>query len=268
VKRWLTARIWFQFAPEVPATGMIRNKAVLILLALAVLCGCKSASEPAGAWRPLFNGKDLSGWEIVGSGNWAVRDGAIVVSRRQGELTNGWLATVQEFQDFKLRLKFRSALPHFNSGVLFRDPGHGKVGRPAFNGFELQLLDDAAGKERNPGGSIYDLARAFPGKMKAGVWHDIEIDCIGNHIIAFVNGEKTAEIHSRRSFEGAIGLQLHGRRTPVEFWWKDIQIQELPPAPTRGKMLAERLENAPGEPVDFLAGKTLQVTFCCHSISA
>ncbi len=235
-----------------------RAVAMTALAAAVLACGGEAPEKAAnGEWRALFDGTSLAGWENVGDANWRVEDGNIVVGREEGQTNKGWLVTEREFTDFRLRLEFKTKYLPFNSGVLFRDPGHSKVGRPAFNGFELQLLDHQEGKAANPSGSIYDLARAYPREIKPDTWTKIEVHCIGDRIATFIDGEKTAETHTRRSFFGAIGLQLHGGQDAAEYRWRNIELMELPEGPTRTRMLAEELENAPGEFVDFLAGKTM-----------
>ncbi|HZE98786.1 MAG TPA: family 16 glycoside hydrolase, partial [Planctomycetota bacterium] len=43
------------------------------------LLSCSSAQEPADAgWKPLFNGKDLTGWKANGSAVWKAEDGVLV----------------------------------------------------------------------------------------------------------------------------------------------------------------------------------------------
>jgi hypothetical protein len=40
-------------------------------LAILLCCGTASAAD----WTPLFNGKNLDGWEMVGPGRFVVQDG-------------------------------------------------------------------------------------------------------------------------------------------------------------------------------------------------
>ena len=211
-------------------------------------------------WKPLFNGVDITDWEIVGAGFWTVENGEIVARRDFGNPSGGWLVTKKDYGNFRLRFKFRMMIEGANSGILLRDPGHAKIGRPAFNGFEMQIYeaDDTA---KNPTGSIYDVSRAYFKKMKRDVWTDFEIHCIGDHIITFMNGEKMAETHSRRSFKGAIGLQLHGGKEPADIRWKEIEILELPDSPVIGQSMEEKAEQAAGDYFDLLNGKTIDNDF-------
>ncbi len=227
----------------------------LTVLALGVACA------QGESWRPLFNGSDLDGWEVVGGGDWQVEDGELVARRRPGERKAGWLVSREDFSDFKLRLKFRSKLDRFNSGILLRDPGHAKRFRPAFNGYEIQIQQGTGEGDRNTTGAIYDLSRAYPLELKPSEWALFEAHCIGNRIVSFANGKAMAETAVRRSRRGAVGLQLHGGDDPAELRWKDIEILELPAAAPDFQLLEERLEQAPGEFIDLLAGGGVRQLF-------
>jgi hypothetical protein len=53
--------------------------AIRLVLALVALCG---AAHGADSWMPLFNGKNLDGWEVTGESVWSVtRDGTLVGQR-------------------------------------------------------------------------------------------------------------------------------------------------------------------------------------------
>ena len=186
---------------------------MLLLLALPAL---------AAGWKPLFNGKDFSGWEQVGKALWTIEEGAIVGSSDPANPGTGWLVTLQEYSDFRLRLKFWIT-PGGNSGIGIRDPSHARGPQtPAHMGYEIQILDAPAAK--NPTGSIYTLVPAPDGKLKSGEWNEFLITCKGLHIEVELNGEKVAEVDHDRSRRGAIGLQMHSRNMTVKF--KDIEIEE------------------------------------------
>src|SRR5204862_454681 len=86
----------------------------------------------AGGFRPLFNGKDLSGWKVRSGpvGAWGV-DGGELVAR--GGRPFGQLVTVSRFKDYVLSLDFR--LPAAgNSGVF--------LWLPSGRSLEVNILDD------------------------------------------------------------------------------------------------------------------------------
>ena len=133
------------------------------------------ADEPAFS-GPLFNGKDLTGWESVNnSQGWNVKDGILYTEGTGG----GWISTTREYDNFKLDLEFRVP-PDGNSGVFIRAPHKGD---PAYTGMEIQVLDDYAEKYKNLKpyqytGSIY--AVQAPDKRvtkKAGEWQKMSITC-------------------------------------------------------------------------------------------
>lgn len=182
----------------------------------------------------LFNGEDLSGWERASddAGEWHVEDGLLYT-----EGGSGWLSTTETYDNFKLELEYR--LPEGgNSGVFLRAP---REGNPAYEGLEIQLLDDEAEPyaELEPWqytGSIYDVkAPSKKAGKKAGEWQKMEIIADGSEFKVKLNGEtinKTDLVYhmdrvnehpglKRRS--GYIGLQNHNSR--VEF--RNITITEI-----------------------------------------
>ncbi len=193
-----------------------RPPSLLFVLMLAF------SASAAAAWKPLFNGKDLSGWEQVGKAVWRVEEKMIVGSSDPANPGTGWLVTRREYSDFRLRLKFWIT-PGGNSGVAIRDTSHARGARtPAHLGYEIQILD--VPHEKNPTGSIYDLAPARDGKIKSGQWNEFLITCKGPRIEVMLNGEKVAETANNRSRRGAIGLQMHSPNMTVKF--KDLEIEE------------------------------------------
>lgn len=180
------------------------------------------ALPAAAGWKPLFNGKDFTGWEQVGKALWSVEGGAIVGSSDPANPGTGWLVTQKEYSDFRLRLKFWIT-PGGNSGVAIRDPSRARGPRtPAHMGYEIQILD--APHAQNPTGSIYEVSPAPDAKLKSGQWNEFLITCRGPHIEVELNGEKVAEADNERSLRGAIGLQMHSKNMIVKF--KDLEIEE------------------------------------------
>ena len=239
-------------------TISIRSLLLLACLNLATACGPPPDPEPAGnasappRWEPLLSGQDLSGWEVVGGGKWTAGNGELLAQRLPGDSRAGWLVTREDFGDFKLRLKFKASGEYFNSGILIRDPGHAKFSRPAFHRYEIQIYNGEGDAEPNPSGAIYNLARPYFRKVDHTQWTEFEVHCSGDHIVSYMNGEKLAEIHDRRSYRGAIGLQLHGGRDDTEMRWKDIEIMRLPEAPRPFQLMEEEMEQAAVEFVPLL----------------
>src|ERR1700685_2113671 len=87
-------------------------KRMLLLLAF-----CAAACAQDG-FQPLFNGKNLDGWD--GDPRfWSVRDGIIVGSTEKAKLPhNEFLITKQAYGNFVLRAECK--LRNHNSGIQFR----------------------------------------------------------------------------------------------------------------------------------------------------
>ena len=122
------------------------------------LCGCATGNHfSESSFTPLFNGKNLDGWNFVGEGKkYLVENGNIVAP----EGVTGHLFSDKEYSDFVLRLEYKLT-PGGNNGVGIRAPLDGG-GRFSFVGMEVQLLDDtspkyAAIKPWQQCGSVYGL---------------------------------------------------------------------------------------------------------------
>ncbi len=213
---------------------------MLLGLFTAGLVAAASAADPAPAgFVALFNGRDLTGWSVLGGKKevWGAENGVIFVSGENG----GWLMTDREYGDFDLRLRFKLPVGG-NSGVAIRAPF---AGNPAYKGMEIQLLDDPWYKDAKNykgirpvqlTGAIYDVvAPSRDATRPAGEWSTIHITAKGRRIIVELNGVKTVDAnlddHKDRAAEhggllraaGRIGLQSHTGR--VEF--KDIYVKPL-----------------------------------------
>ncbi len=192
---------------------------------------CAVAAESA----PLFNGKNLDGWQAVDGPmtSWHAEEGILYCSGGGG----GWLSTTKEYDDFELELEFRVP-PGGNSGVFLRAPHEGN---PAFAGMEVQVLDDRAEEYAKlmPSqycGSLYGIAAPKTRVSKpAGEWQTMKIVCQGRNVQVFLNGteisntnldeqqQHAAEHPGINRKRGHIGLQNHGTRLD----YKNIRIREL-----------------------------------------
>lgn len=166
----------------------------LLVFLTVFLCGIavvQSADAPPAGFTPLFNGKNLDGWKVhAGKMDvWSADGGMLVVNGRGG----GWLMTEKEYGDFELRLEYR--LPkRGNSGVALRAPLQGD---PAYQGMEIQILDDENYKGIKPWqftGSIYDVVPPSKHVSKpAGEWNAMRIIAKGRQITVELNGTKIVD---------------------------------------------------------------------------
>ena len=184
--------------------------------------------ETAG-FQPLFNGKDLTGWE-GDSTVWSAKDGEIVGTSK-GLKQNQFLATEPSFGDFVLKLTFRMrGSDSSNSGVQFRSV---RVPGTEMSGYQADV-------GQNFWGCLYDesrrnrvLVQASESAVKAvhkDAWNQYVIDAKGDHIRLFLNGAQSVDYHEGDpsiARKGNAALQVHaGGPMMVEF--KNIYVQNLP----------------------------------------
>ena len=148
------------------------------------------------AWttpEPLFNGKDLNGWEPMGNpanSHWTVQDGLLVNTAKGANLKS-----TRKFNDLKLH--FEVFVPdHCNSGFYLR-------GR-----YEVQIESEPL--TNNPierrMGSIYGrLAPATELPRKPDSWEVFDVTLVGRTVTVVRNG---VTLHDKREIEGITGGAL------------------------------------------------------------
>jgi hypothetical protein len=211
--------------------------AVTLLAAILGAAGLCAAEEPG--FTPLFDGKTLQGWKLVGGhGPGYVVEGGRIVCPQEG---GGNLFTEKEYGNFVFRFEFLLT-PGANNGIGIRAPYEGDA---AYAGMEMQILDD--GDARYKGvikpeqyhGSVYDVIPARTGFRKpVGEWNEEEITANGRRITVRLNGviildadlsivkePKVLEKHPGLArAAGHIGFLGHGSH--VEF--RNVRIKALP----------------------------------------
>src|SRR5688572_21526147 len=135
-----------------PATPLLRQRASHRInpmkTALLIFAFAFSALAADQGFRPLFNGKDISGWKLRkpdGHNSWSVKDGVLMNTVNKGEHGTD-LVTEDKFWNFTVRYEYKVP-ERANSGFYLR-------GR-----HEIQIMDDfARGKpSKNGNGAIYNF---------------------------------------------------------------------------------------------------------------
>ena len=212
---------------------MTAMKTFLHIAPIALLvCGATGFAAELMQLRPLFNGKDLSGWKGEG---YVVEDGTIVCTPQGRNLV-----TEATFANYVLEFEFQLT-PGANNGLGIHYPG---TGDSAYTGMELQILDSTAPKYKDLKdyqfhGGLYTLAPAQQGFLKpVGEWNRERVTVMGPALKEELNGEiilranlddlaKRFPAHQgvkRRA--GHLAWLGHGDRIA----FRNIGICELPPA--------------------------------------
>jgi hypothetical protein len=207
-------------------------KTMFLAAALTAVIGSPIAAaapddaEDEKGFRPLFSGKDTTGWHLRdpnGRNGWSVEDGVLKNTVVEG--THGTdLVTDDKFWNFTVRYEY--LVPDgSNSGFYLR-------GR-----HEIQILGDyASGKTALGGnGAIYNFKAPDKFVSKPGdEWQAVEATMVGNKITVILNGETIhdgvecnkatgSELDDKVDEPGSIFLQGdHGT-----VWFRKIRIQAL-----------------------------------------
>jgi hypothetical protein len=195
-----------------------------------------AAAEP----QQLFNGKDLSGWEMVGNGRFVVEGGQL---RTEGGMGLLWYKG-RKLGNETVRVVFRTPGEHGNSGVYIRipeappDPWYG-----VHYGYEVQI--DAAQDDWHSTGAIYSLSPVMMRAQKPrGEWNTLDIQLDGPMTRVYLNGRLVNRFDPRRPVPerkmwyepvrgprpdtGYIGLQNHDPQSVVYF--REVSVRPAPDA--------------------------------------
>lgn len=215
----------------------------LILVAVAVMMTASCQSLPRHGSVSLFNGKDLRGWYVdvpkmdtdpsVAS-PFIVRDGMLVSLGTPG----GHLVTDTIYQDYRLEVEYRFAGKPGNCGVLV----HASTPRALYGMFpqslEVQMMHENAGdfwcimedvtvpdmeKRRGPKeqwGISENKQRRIVNltdgsENPPGQWNTMVIECLGNSLKVWVNGDLVNHGYDCTADKGRIAIQAEG--SEVEF---------------------------------------------------
>jgi hypothetical protein len=161
----------------------------LLWIVISAAALSATAAPVEDGFKPLFNGKDLSGWTLTGKhGRGYLVEGGKLVCPADG---GGNLFTEQEYANFVLRFEFRME-EGSNNGIGIRAP---LTGDAAYAGMEIQVLDHDAPvyrgklKPAQMHGSIYDVFPAKTGYLRpTGQWNQEEITARGRRVTVKLNG--------------------------------------------------------------------------------
>ncbi len=217
-------------------------------------------AEPTGM-EPLFNGKDLSGWD--GDPRlWSVRGGVIHGETTPENAANGNTFLIWQggdLDDFEVRLSFRCNAVN-NSGIQYRSrhiTDEKARNKWVVRGYQHEVRNE--NKFPNVPGFIYDEGgkrgricqvgekatwevdgkkvvgmlideEEFRGLMKIDDWNDVVIRAEGNHIRHWLNGRLILDFTDNEPnlalARGVLALQLHAGK-PMWAEFRNIRLKRL-----------------------------------------
>ncbi|TWT57561.1 hypothetical protein KOR42_09220 [Thalassoglobus neptunius] len=246
----------------------MRNIAILALTS-AVLSATSFSLAAEDGYRPLFNGKDFTGWHGMPhfnpdqleampeaereakldewnqsvSEHWRVVDGAII-----NDGHGAYLTTDDSFRDFELLIDYKT-VPGADSGIYLK------------NSPQVQIWDSTDENKFKLGanlgsGGLWNNSAGTPGKDPSklmdkpfGEWNTFKIRQIGARTSIWLNGEQVVKNALMENYwdkdrliplrpTGQIQLQTHGG----EIQWRNIAIKEFTPEEATAILVEEREE--------------------------
>jgi hypothetical protein len=181
------------------------------------------AAQPAADLRPIFDGKDLTGWKAEDHpGVWKVRDG-VLCGENDETLAGSMLWTEKSYGDVVIEVETRWDAS-MDSGIFVR--------KPALQmqiGTSVSLKRDMTGSFYIPKGGYIDAGQAKDAAkyLKMGEWNTLRLEARGAVFTVWINGHLAAKYTDPAHAEaGPIGVQVHPKvKGKVEF--RNIRVAEL-----------------------------------------
>ena len=174
--------------------------------------------------KPLFNGKDLSGWKAPAGNDEACWYKAVdgVLKIQSGPKKKGSILwTEKSYRNFFVELEFRFGEGVVDSGVHVRNRDQIQIG------ISGSLKRDMTCSPYIPGKGYPVEAKNIKKLLKPKDWNRMRIQAIGKEYTVWLQGEKVMTYKSDSAIaEGPIGIQLHGNRNmAIDF--RKLGILEL-----------------------------------------
>ena len=224
------------------------NRFVAALAAESIAEALQPDAESTVGKSSLFNGKDLTGWHVDvphldnhpdAKPTFIVRDGMLVsLGNPQGHLI-----TDREYNDFRLEVEYRFAAKPGNCGVLVHASDPRALYKMFPKSIEVQMNHTHAGdfwcivqditvpdmiERRGPKekwgvteGKARRILNLTDGSEKpVGDWNKMTIECLGDQVKVWVNGDLVNHGTACTASKGQIALQAEG--SEVEFRKLDL----------------------------------------------
>lgn len=216
-------------------------KRVLFVISLTCvtlsLSGCLDGLSMGGSkLKPLFNGKDLSGWtQKGGKAIYTVEDKQIVGTTAPNT-PNSFLCTEKNYSDFVLEYEFKVD-PKLNSGVQIRSNSLPDYKNGRVHGYQVEIDPSerawtAGIYEEGDRGWLNNLENNEPARkaFRQNEWNHVRVEAVGDSLKTWLNGVPAADLKDSKTASGFIGLQVHGvgsRTDAIQIRWKNIRLKDL-----------------------------------------
>lgn len=196
------------------------------LFAASLFTACSGTKNATSGGASLFNGKDLSGWEIYGTEKWYVDKGELVCESGPDK-GYGYLGTTARYKDFDLTLEFKQEA-NGNSGVFFRSSVEGTK----ITGWQAEVAPPGhhtGGIYESYGrGWLIQPAEGLDKSLKMAAWNTMRVRVVGDEVNTWLNGTQMIHLKDEKigKANGQIALQIHDGGG-IKVRWRNIRLKEL-----------------------------------------
>ena len=195
------------------------------LLCCAVFLTSATALVAGPKLKPIFNGKDLSGWEVPDGNDEAGWYKAVegVLKIQSGPKKKGSILwSKKKYRNFVVEFEFRMGEGRVDSGVHVRTKDQIQIG------ISGSLNRDMTCSPYIPGKGYPVEAKNIKKLLRPKDWNTMRIQAIGKEYTVWLQGEKVMTYKSDSAIdEGPIGIQLHGGRN-MAIDYRKLKLAELP----------------------------------------
>lgn len=184
-------------------------------------------------WIPLFNGKNLDGWQIAENpASFKVEDGIIKVDGPRGHAYYNGEVNNADFKDFELLVEVKT-MPKANSGIFFHT-AYQDSGWPN-KGYEVQV-NQSHGDWRKSG-SLYSFNDVRETYVQDGEWYTTHIIVKGDHVVVKINGQTVIQYveskdtnrpdnaGEKKIDHGTFAIQAHDPESVI--YYRSIKVKVL-----------------------------------------
>ena len=208
------------------------------------------SEERSSGFKPLFNGKNFSGWVPVNTApsTWLIKDNMLICSGKP----IGELRTERMYQNFIMEVEWRHMKPKGNAGIFVWADDITARGQPFHRGVEVQVLENSYGNTKGytTHGDIFPIhgatmtpvngrggSRAFPVENRSRPspdWNHYRIVCNDGNISLAVNGKVVTKGKNSNPRKGYICIESEGGVVH----YRNMIIKELPKTPVKPEQIA------------------------------
>ncbi len=187
-------------------------------LTIAILFAASAFAQAAP--QPIFDGKTLAGWKIVGAQAWTVEEG-MILGQNDPKKKGSILWTEKEYTNFVFQCAFKYE-GQIDSGVFLRHENDQiQIGISGSLKRDMTASPYIASKKGYPV-EAKDVAEL----LKEGEWNTMKITAVGAVYTVELNGKEVMTYTSETvKDKGPVGLQVHpGKEMKILF--RDITLEE------------------------------------------